>query len=52
MTLKELQPKLLALSGAEKAEAIQILVASLSMVRTGIEKTPSGMGGDGLHLVL
>jgi uncharacterized protein (DUF433 family) len=46
MTLKELQTQLLALSTEEKAQAIQILAASLSNVWTGIEKTPGVMGGD------
>ncbi len=50
MTLKELQPQLLALSAAEKAQAIQILAASLGNVLddgwAGIEKTPGVMGGD------
>jgi hypothetical protein len=46
ITLKELQPQLLALSLAEKAQAIQILAASLSNRWIGLEKTPGGMGGD------
>jgi uncharacterized protein (DUF433 family) len=46
MKLKELQPQLLALSVEEKAQAIQILAASLSNVWVGIEKTPGLMGGD------
>jgi uncharacterized protein (DUF433 family) len=46
MTLKELQPQLLALSVQEKAQAIQILAASLSNVWVEIEKTPGVMGGD------
>ncbi|WP_242041450.1 DUF433 domain-containing protein [Leptolyngbya sp. FACHB-261] len=46
MTLQQLQNQLLALSSAEKAQAIQILVASLSGTRIGIEKTPGVMGGD------
>ncbi len=46
MTLKKLQPQLLALSVEEKAQAIQILAASLSNVWVGIEKTPGVMGGD------
>jgi uncharacterized protein (DUF433 family) len=46
MTLKELQPKLLALSFEEKIQAIQLLAASLSNVWIGIEKTPGVMGGD------
>ncbi len=46
MTLQQLQTQLLALSPAEKAQAIQILVASLSGTWIGIEKTPGVMGGD------
>ncbi len=46
MTLKELQSQLLALSLEEKAQAIQILVASLSNRWISIEKTPGVMGGD------
>lgn len=46
MTLQQLQTQLLALSPAEKAQAIQILVASLSGTWLGIEKTPGVMGGD------
>ena len=46
MTLKELQPQLLALSLEEKAQAIQILAASLGNGLIGIEKTPGVMGGD------
>ena len=44
--LKNIQPQLLALSPQAKAEAIQLLVASLSSTWTGIEKTPGVMGGD------
>jgi len=46
MTLKELQPQLLALAPAEKARAIQILAQSLSNTWQGIEKTPGVCGGD------
>ncbi|MEX0270653.1 DUF433 domain-containing protein [Leptolyngbyaceae cyanobacterium UHCC 1019] len=46
MTLKELQSQLLALSPEEKAQAIQILAASLSNQWVGIEKTLGVMGGD------
>ncbi len=46
MTLKALQSQLLALSLEEKAQAIQILTASLSRVWLGIEKTLGVMGGD------
>jgi uncharacterized protein (DUF433 family) len=44
MNLQELTPKLLALSAAEKAEAIKILTQSLDL--SGIEKTPGVCGGD------
>ena len=46
MTLKELEPQLLALTPAEKAQAIQLLVQSLSNTWKGIEKTPGVCGGD------
>jgi len=46
MTLEQLQAQLLSLSPAEKAQAIQLLVASLSDTWMGIEKTPGVMGGD------
>ena len=46
MTLQQIQPQLLALSSADKAQAIQLLVASLSGTWQGIEKTPDVMGGD------
>jgi uncharacterized protein (DUF433 family) len=46
MTLKDLEPQLLALSLTEKAQAIQLLVQSLSNVWQGIEKTPGVCGGD------
>lgn len=46
MTLKELQPQLLALTPDEKAQAIQILAQSLSKTWQGIEKTPGVMGGE------
>ena len=46
MTLKELEPQLLALNTAEKAQAIQLLVQSLSNTWQGIEKTPGVCGGD------
>ena len=49
MTLKELQPQLLALSLEEKAQAIQILAASLGNGLIGIEKTPGVMGGRCLY---
>jgi uncharacterized protein (DUF433 family) len=46
MPLQDLQPQLLSLSPTEKAQAIQILVQSLSNTWAGIEKTPSVCGGD------
>ena len=46
MTLKELQPQLLALTVEEKAQAIQFLVQSLSNFWPGIQKTPGVMGGE------
>ncbi|MEM1255462.1 MAG: DUF433 domain-containing protein [Cyanobacteria bacterium P01_H01_bin.21] len=46
MTLQQLQPQLLALSAEEKAQAINLLVASLTDSWPGIKKTPGVMGGD------
>ncbi|MFB2938502.1 DUF433 domain-containing protein [Aerosakkonemataceae cyanobacterium BLCC-F154] len=46
MTLKELEPKLLALTPAEKTQVIQLLAQSLSDTWQGIEKTPGVCGGD------
>ncbi|MCY6494334.1 DUF433 domain-containing protein [Leptolyngbya sp. GGD] len=46
MPLQDLQPQLLALSPAEKTQAIQLLIESLSDTWTGIEKTPGVCGGD------
>jgi uncharacterized protein (DUF433 family) len=46
MTLKELEKQLLALTTIEKAQAIQILVQSLTNVWQGVEKTPDVCGGD------
>lgn len=46
MTLKELQPQLLALTPEEKAQAIQLLSQSLSNIWPGIQKTPGLCGGD------
>ena len=46
MTLKELESQLLALNTSEKAQAIQLLVQSLSNTWQGIEKTPGVCGGD------
>lgn len=44
MTLKELEPQLLALSDNEKAQAIQLLSQNKSITIRGIEKTPSVCG--------
>jgi uncharacterized protein (DUF433 family) len=46
MPLQDLQPQLLSLSPTEKAQAIQILVQSLSNTWPGIETTPGICGGD------
>ncbi|MGG6269321.1 DUF433 domain-containing protein [Leptolyngbya sp. AN03gr2] len=46
MPLQDLQPQLLALSPAEKAQAIQLLSESLGNAWDGIEKTPGICGGD------
>lgn len=46
MTLKELEPKLLALNPTEKAQAIQLLFQSLTNIWQGIEKTAGVCGGD------
>lgn len=46
MTLKELEPQLLALTSAEKAQALQILTKTLSNGSSGIRKTPGVVGGD------
>lgn len=46
MPLQDLQSQLLALSPAEKAQAIQLLSESLGNTWTGIEKTPGICGGD------
>jgi uncharacterized protein (DUF433 family) len=57
MTLKELQPQLMALSPEEKAQAIQLLQVELNPaglgsfgigtgIETGLEKTGGVMGGD------
>ena len=45
MALKELEKQLLALTPAEKTQAIQLLVQSLSNTWQGIEKTPGVCGG-------
>jgi uncharacterized protein (DUF433 family) len=46
MTLDQLQAELLGLSPQEKAQAIQLLVASLGGAWLGIEQNPDVMGGD------
>lgn len=46
MTLKELQPQLLALNPTERAAAIQVLTQALSEGARGIVKTPDVCGGD------
>jgi uncharacterized protein (DUF433 family) len=46
MTLQELEAQLLALTPAEKAQAIQILAQSLANTWQGIRKTSGVMGGD------
>jgi uncharacterized protein (DUF433 family) len=45
MTLKELEPKLLALSDDEKAQVVQLLTPSKTLLGRGIEKTPAICGG-------
>lgn len=45
MTLKELQPQLLALSDDEKAQVIQLLSQGKIIQGRGIEKTPGVCGG-------
>jgi uncharacterized protein (DUF433 family) len=46
MTLKELEPQLLALAPDEKVQAIQLLAQSLGRNWQGIEKTPRVCGGE------
>ena len=46
MTVKELETQLLALTPADKAEAIQILARSINNRWRGITKTPGVCGGD------
>ncbi|NJN21180.1 MAG: DUF433 domain-containing protein [Leptolyngbya sp. RL_3_1] len=46
MALYELESQLLALTVAEKAQAIQLLLKSISHTWAGIEKTPGICGGD------
>ena len=45
MTLKELEPQLLALSDAEKNQVVQWLMPRSSIGPQGIEKTPHVCGG-------
>ena len=45
MTLKELEPQLLALTDAEKAQVIQLLLQEDFSLGHGIEKTPDVCGG-------
>jgi uncharacterized protein (DUF433 family) len=45
MTLKELEPQLLALSDNEKAQAVQLLSQGKARTTQGIEKTPGVCGG-------
>ena len=45
MTLKELETHLLALSPAEKAQAVKLLALDLAHAWPGIEKTPGVAGG-------
>lgn len=46
MTLQELQPQLLSLSRAEKAQAVQLLAQDIANSWPGIEKNPGVVGGD------
>jgi uncharacterized protein (DUF433 family) len=45
MTLKELEPQLLALTDDEKAKVVQILSQGKIILGRGIEKTPDVCGG-------
>ena len=45
MTLKELEPQLLALSDDEKAQVVQLLSQGKIILGRGIEKTPDVCGG-------
>lgn len=45
MTLKELEPQLLALSDEEKAQVIHLLSQGRVLLGRGIEKTPGVCGG-------
>jgi uncharacterized protein (DUF433 family) len=46
MTLRDIESQLLSLSLAEKAEAVQLLLKSISHTWAGIEKTPGVCSGD------
>lgn len=46
MTLDQIQAAALALPPHEKAQLLQLLIASLNHTWVGIEKTPGVMGGD------
>lgn len=46
MTLKELEPQLLALTPVERAAAIHLLTRPLNHGSSGINKTPGVVGGD------
>lgn len=46
ITLKELEPQLLALSDDEKAHVIQLLSQGKILLGRGIEKTPNVCGGN------
>jgi uncharacterized protein (DUF433 family) len=45
MTLKELEPQLLALSESEKVQVVQLLSQGKTNLSQGIEKTPGVCGG-------
>jgi uncharacterized protein (DUF433 family) len=45
MTLKELETQLFALTPAEKAQALKLLVLDIAHAWPGIEKTPGVAGG-------
>jgi uncharacterized protein (DUF433 family) len=45
MTLKELEPQLFALTPAEKAQALKLLVLDIAHTWPGIEKTPGVADG-------
>lgn len=45
MTLKELEPQLLALSESEKVQVVQLLSQGKTNIIQGIEKTPGVCGG-------